>query len=305
MFRIVTTLIALITTITPLAAEEWGYIYHRVKEPERENLLGYDRLCVTGVLMDAETGVRVEDFSLLKNCLRGVCAGKEFYPLVTFSSYRDGMRVLSPGRAQEKVLDGLARLVYSHGLEGLHFDVEHLPSIKKAELARFLARVRERLPGKIITMALFPALDYNDPRRHLHDYSLLSDVLHGAVIMTYDYHRNGTEPGPVTDLAWVEKNIRYALEYYPAQGLWLGIPAYGYLWRKGKRATAVSLSRARWLAERYGSRRHASGCLLIKGTDSRGHFTLYAPDEKTRSDMKKLAEKYSLAGTATWRVGLE
>lgn len=305
MVRIVTLLSAILMTIPSLTAEEWGYVYHRAKEPVEEKLSGYDRLCVTGVLMDAEKGVRVADFPLLKNCLRGECAGREFYPLVTFASYRDGIRVLSGGAARDRVLDGLARLVYFRGLKGLHFDVEHLPPARKVELARFLGQVRERLPGKVITMALFPSLDYDDPRRHLHDYRLLSEVLDGAVIMTYDYHRSGTEPGPVTDLDWAEKNIRYALQFFPAKAVWLGVPAYGYLWRNRKKVTAVSLSRARWLADRYGSRRHGSGCLVIEGTDRRGRFTLYAPDEKTDLEMKKLAEKHSLAGTATWRAGLE
>ena len=107
-------------------------------------------------------------------------------------------------------------------------------------VADLASAVRQVLPNAEFSSAL-PAVDWSQA----YDYPALAAVLDHLIIMGYDYHYKGGDPGPVSpleyagapwagytyDLAWSIDDYRNALGD-PAldRKLLLGLPYYGYDW---------------------------------------------------------------------------
>jgi spore germination protein YaaH len=51
--------------------------------------------------------------------------------------------------------------------------------------------------------------------------------------MGYDYHWNGSPPGPVAPITWIRDVLTYAKTQIPPQKIVLGIPLAGYDWVDG------------------------------------------------------------------------
>src|SRR3984885_4003287 len=59
------------------------------------------------------------------------------------------------------------------------------------------------------------------------DFKFLSDNSDGLILMNYDEHQNGSDPGPVAGQDWFENNLRAALKVAPVQKIICGIGGYG------------------------------------------------------------------------------
>lgn len=66
-----------------------------------------------------------------------------------------------------------------------------------------------------------------------YDLKLLAQSADFICLMTYDEHTRFTPPGPVAGWQWTIKNLDYALQFVPANKLFLGIPLYGTHWFAG------------------------------------------------------------------------
>ncbi len=153
-------------------------------------------------------------------------------------------------------------------------------------------------------MAIFPQVKFPARMSRFHDLEIIAHHLDEAVIMCYDYHGAHSGPGPVTDVSWAEENIRHALRFMRPERIWLGIPAYGYLWCGG-RTEAISAKRGVPLARSHGAVRHPSGTLHATFTRGNATCILDLSDKTTREKLASLARRYGLAGIAIWRLGLE
>jgi spore germination protein YaaH len=96
-----------------------------------------------------------------------------------------------------------------------------------------------------------------------------------------------------------DKNIRRVLDYFKPSSVWLGIPAYGYVWCDS-RARTISSKHGIRESSRCQSNRDPSGALFFKKGKS---CIVYLSDWKTRSSLTDLARRFNLEGTALWRLG--
>jgi cellulose synthase/poly-beta-1,6-N-acetylglucosamine synthase-like glycosyltransferase/peptidoglycan/xylan/chitin deacetylase (PgdA/CDA1 family) len=73
-----------------------------------------------------------------------------------------------------------------------------------------------------------------------YDYEAIASVVDGVVIMNYDEHYPGANPGPVASQEWFTSNLEAALEAIPKEKIICAIANYGYDWverpksKKGK-----------------------------------------------------------------------
>ena len=123
--------------------------------------------------------------------------------------------------------------------------------------------------------------------------------------MCYDLHDRHSSPGPVTDIAWAEKNIKFLLEHAEPGKIILGIPAYGYGWGASGKVITLSARRGARLSTQNKSRRHSSGTLEVFFRQRGKNFHAFIGDRHTEEALRNLAARYSLRGTALWRLGLE
>lgn len=226
-------------------------------------------------------------------------------PLVAFSSAADGHTLLATDQAVERAVRTLARYCKDGGHAGVHLDFEQLPPEDAPRFAAFLKRLRPHLAGRRVTIALFPPVGLPRAVAGAHDLDLLAPYIDEAVLMAYDLNRPGTAPGPVTDLAWAEKNLRRVLRELPARKVWLGVPAYGYRWISSGKTEAVPAAAAQELARLWKGVRHQSGTLYIHYADRAGVHEIYVADRETRGRLDALAARCGVRGVAAWRMGFE
>ena len=73
-----------------------------------------------------------------------------------------------------------------------------------------------------------------------YDYEAIASAVDGVVIMNYDEHYPGANPGPVASQEWFTSNLEAALEEIPKEKIICAIANYGYDWverpksKKGK-----------------------------------------------------------------------
>lgn len=295
-------LIVVFSSLPLVAMERWGYVYHGAPRVSPSATNSFDHISLTGFILEGDGSLAIR----CRGQLNSMVYHKNLFalhPLVSISSANAGKKLLTSFSAQKKAVQSLANLSKTYNTRGIHFDIENLPPSLTGKLARFIQRVKRTLPNQVISMALFPRINFHDRRARSHDYALLAPVLDRAVIMTYDYHGPGTSPGCVTDITWAEKNIQYALKYFKPDQLYLGIPAYGYVWRKGKRTFAIS---SRYAVKKAGNTKvyDASGCLVIRRDQGNYWSRIHAATLPLRNRMEQLARRYNFRGTALWRVGM-
>jgi hypothetical protein len=119
-------------------------------------------------------------------------------------------------------------LAASKHFDGLHIDFELIPARDGASFRSFLAELRAGLGGKLFTVAL-PAR-----RRALEhdvfDYAAIAPLADRVLVMAYDEHWSGSEPGPIASPDWCRAVAEHALRTIGPDKLIMGMPLYGRTW---------------------------------------------------------------------------
>jgi spore germination protein YaaH len=282
----------------------WGYIVptdNLTEEYLRSIMSSYSVISITGFVLHESgaltppAGATYDRLSALSR--KGTAS---LYPLISFKSLAIGRHILSSGRLRALAASTIASCAANNMFRGIHLDFEYLSPEDAPKLGLFLEELRRVYRGRI-TMAVFPQVDFPEKWRGFHNLSLLSSRVDQIVIMCYDFHGAHNGFGPVTDAGWAEKNIQYALTYFSASRIWLGLPAYGYRWC-GNHAVAISAKKGVRQAEARTTYRDASDNLCYKSDTS---CITCISDRHTRTILQALARRYKLAGTAVWRLGFE
>lgn len=161
-----------------------------------------------------------------------------------------------------------------------------------------------------------------------YDLKTLAQSADFICLMTYDEHTRYTPPGPIAGWQWTVRNLDYALQFVPANKLFLGIPLYGTHWFAGVPTVAppvagaplapvekpnpsaqpISTPDALDLARAYGGR------IEWDPEDRNSWFYIYRDgmrewvfytDARTFRERYDLTKQHGLAGFCSWVLGAE
>lgn len=285
----------------------WGYLANNagLSDSALETIIPkFTVIAITGFKIGKTGDIAVESPGLLKKIqIAARRHGITLYPVITFSSAAAGRSLLSSALMRDKTAASVSALARKEKFPGIHLDLEYLPPEDAGRLGDFLVSLRRVYKGTI-TMAVFPPVGFPEKWSGFHDLGIISSRVDGIVIMCYDYHGSHTGPGPVTDVRWAEENIKKALGRIEPERVWLGVPAYGYRWCRG-RAAPLSARQGIILAKQGEGRRDRSGNLHIVINKAGQQCEAYIADRHARLLLQQLAERYDLRGTALWRIGFE
>lgn len=220
-------------------------------------------------------------------------------------------RMLSNASSRSRAVNGIARLLVEKGYRGVNIDFENVKASDRIYLTAFFRELAATLrPKNLLVTASVPAKTYDD-KSSAHsgafDYQALAPYLDMVMIMTYDEHYAGGDPGPVASLPWVEKVINYTLKSFHPKKVLLGIAAYGYDWSWGK-GKALQYNGIQNLikSNKVAPKWHSVYKVPYFTYKSWGvtHQVWYENSYST-SYKADLVKKYGLKGVAVWRLGYE
>ncbi len=311
LLQCITLSIGILTGSTGYPLQFWGY--YLINSLPYENHISYwnnrlntmDVLCFTGIQI-SHSRCSIPEFTSQQTLFKKAREyGIALIPHITFTSVQDGITFLTLQKNWEATIAALTQAIEKNAWDGIHFDFEYLPPQYAVHYAQFLKKVRATITGTIISAAIFPQVEWNTQYSSFHDLALLSPYLDAIVLMCYDYHNPKTKPGPVTSVSWTRKNIEYALKFFAPNQIWLGVPAYGYIWKNNMYYAVITMRSLPRYLSLYRYYRHNSGTIALTYTHHNDRFVAYVPDSKTHEQLIQLAKKYNLCGISLWRLGFE
>jgi spore germination protein YaaH len=126
-----------------------------------------------------------------------------------------------------------------------------------------------------------------------------------VLVMLYDQHWSGSEPGPISAPDWMARNLSRVVGEVGASRVVAGMPFYGYHWVKGKPGVGVSYETGMRNAERDGIRvSRDSVSRSLRGTGANGN-AIWVTDALLLDELVRAAEQLGVRRFAFWRLGQE
>jgi spore germination protein len=220
-------------------------------------------------------------------------------------------RMLNSPTARTRAVNGITRLLISKGYHGVNIDFENVPASDRFYLTAFFRELATALRSHgLMVTASVPAKTYDDtrsPHSGAYDFRALAPYLDQLMVMAYDEHYTGGVPGPVASYPWFEKVINYALRYFPAHKVVMGIAAYGYDWTASSgKARHTDAIQALIRKYRITPKWHPQYRVPYFTYKSWGvtHQVWYENAHSTAAKLT-LVKRYNLRGVAVWRLGYE
>lgn len=221
--------------------------------------------------------------------------GDRFHP--------EAVRVLASDPAQRaRVADEVEAQVRAGAYDGVVLDLEALEARDTLDLALVagaLAAAARRGGAREVALAV-PALDTLAfaPRHLLPRVDRL-------LVMLYDQHWTGSEPGPVAARAWARAALAQWVALAGADRVVAALPVYGYHWRPDAPTDVVGWQDVQRLARESGAaigRDATSGSLRLQmGAGGEAWLT----DGLLLAEMVADARSLGVRTIALWRLGLE
>jgi spore germination protein len=217
--------------------------------------------------------------------------------------------LMEDANAQKAVIDEILNILESRGFDGVNMDLEGINPNHGAQYVNFTKNLKEKLGSRYTLSMSLPARSSDrESWYNGYDYKSLAKIADRIMIMAYDQHYNGGEPGPVAGNDWVERVINYLLPQIPKEKFQLGLGIYGRDWPETGTGRAIFVQPARDLAAAKGikiQKDETSGVSWFNYTDDNGvKRQVWFEDRDSAQAKMELVKKYKLAGVALWRLGV-
>ena len=187
--------------------------------------------------------------------------------------------------------------------DGVQIDFEAILTEDTDNFISFLRAIKTRIGQKTLSVAL-PARTKKIVEAY--DYERIATVVDRIIIMAYDEHWSGSQPGSVASLQWCERVANYALQVIGNKKLVIGLPFYGRAWGETNPSRAYRYSSLSKLMEEKGIQEthRLDGSVFFEYSELIKVQVFY---EDHRS-VHQRAELYHTQGVnhiAFWRIGQE
>lgn len=237
--------------------------------------------------------------------------GIEVWALIDdFNAEVDKYELLSRTSSRRTLITNLMAAADEYGLDGINIDFEKIDQDTGKHFVQFIRElsVECRKAGLVLSIDNYSLIG----GRSWYDVKEQGIVADYVIMMGYDEHWAGGEPGSTASIGFTRQTIDMALDKVPAKKLIHGVPFYTRVWgaKAGEKvsSTAAGMPAAKAALEENNAD--------IKWLDEEGqYFGQYLLDgimysiwlEDTESMQLKLdaVDKAGVAGVACWKLGLE
>ncbi|RDU37075.1 chitinase [Neobacillus piezotolerans] len=218
--------------------------------------------------------------------------------------------VLENPALRENLVASIANLAVTRGFGGVSLDLEFIPPARRNDFSLFLRDLKRRL-GNLLLHVNVHAKTADLPTNRIvgaYDYAAIGSIADMMAVMTIDYGYPGGPPDPVSPINWIEQVMNYAIRLVNPRKLMMAMPLYGY-------DKVVTTNTAKGLSALAAQNQAISvGALIQFDSTAQSPWYRYWKGaeehivwfEDIRSFIKKyeLIDRFNLAGTTYWHVGL-
>ena len=239
--------------------------------------------------------------------------GLEVWGLVdNFNQEVDMKEVLTNTTAREKLTTQLIEAALEYQLDGLNIDFENLGEELGDAYIEFLRELSIQCRKNNLVLSS----DNTVPRDFSAYYqrSEQAEVVDYFIIMGYDEHYVGSDPGSVASLSFEKEGIESTIaEGVPADKIISGVPFYTRLWKTDTSgevsSEAIGMNTADSTLEANGVTANWSDETsqdYAEYHDPDGAlYQIWLENEASMELKAKLIPEYQLAGIAAWKLGFE
>ena len=218
--------------------------------------------------------------------------------------------LLSKTSTRQKLIEKLMAEVEQYGLDGLNLDFE---GIKKEAGVHYIQFIRElsvscRKEGIVLSVDNYVPYAGNE----FYNRKEQGIVAEYVIVMGYDEHYAGGEPGSVASVGYVNDGIANTLKQVPKEKLINAIPLYTRVWTEaadGKTSSvALGIAKAKeWAVENNVELywQEELGQYYGELKTEEGTKKVWMEEERSIGLKMDLIRKYDLAGVACWKLGFE
>ena len=260
-------------------------------------------------------------------------AGVRVVPTLLWTDAAAMHRTFADTTLLDRHIDRIVTLLKRHDFPGVDIDYEGKDISDRDRFSAFLEALESRLKplGKTLSCTVEARIDDEPPAgwtgtramSYANDFAELGRVCDGVRLMAYDQvfqvyrAKSFTLSGDRPDTSnagrdWVESVIRYALRFIPSEKISLGVPTYGWEFRKEKvangyrytRVKAVSYPDALAEADDAGvtPTRDGGGELTFSYQAVDGLHQVTVSDAVALRDKIDLAKRYRLNGVSVFKI---
>ncbi|MFZ2187948.1 MAG: glycosyl hydrolase family 18 protein [Candidatus Moraniibacteriota bacterium] len=242
-------------------------------------------------------------------------------PTIIWADAKAMHETFSDQQKLKKHTENIATMLTQNNFPGVDIDYEGKDVADRELFTDFLEALHQKLAplGKAVSCTIEARIQDNPPSdwagtramSFANDYSTLNQFCDSVRIMTYDQvfqmgggkkifdDPNETPTAPNADIYWVEKVLRYTLQYIPPKKLVMGVPTYGWEFSITKTNSGYHYERVRSVTYPQAMEEKTRNNALLERTAGGEPFFVYtAPDGKhlvTFSDAKSIKQKIELA----------
>ncbi len=169
--------------------------------------------------------------------LKGEKAQTEVFPLVNnFSPVTnewnpDTDKFLANPDARQRLREELMKFLATDQFKGITLDIEGFPDQSRDDFHTLVQELQGDLHAK--GLKLYVVVPINE----IVNYPAIALVSDGVILMNYDQHYPGGDPGPIAGQDWFVENLQNALKVIPKEKLICTVANTGYDWamKKGQK----------------------------------------------------------------------
>ena len=265
--------------------------------PTWMSLSGQDMALHTSIDAKALTLIRTQKPStpilpLLQNAVDGNWDGKGLAHMLA-----------DPALRQARIAQIVA-FVAAYHFQGITIDFEEVPDASQKDLKTFLTELNGAFDPHGWGIVL--SVPFDDPSW---DYAGYADIVDFELLMAYDQHWAGKDPGSIAGEDWFEQTLDKRMKALDPDQTIIAIGSYGYDWAKGHNAETLTFQDAMDRAS------DAQADISFDSDSQNPHFS-YSEDDGTEHQVWFLdgvtayneihaADDYKPYGYALWRLGAE
>jgi cellulose synthase/poly-beta-1,6-N-acetylglucosamine synthase-like glycosyltransferase/peptidoglycan/xylan/chitin deacetylase (PgdA/CDA1 family)/spore germination protein YaaH len=208
-----------------------------------------------------------------------------------------------PAMRQARIAQIVAFLSANH-FQGVTIDFEEVPPGAQLNLKAFLSELNDAFDPHgwgIVLSVPFDDADW--------DYAAYADIVDFELLMAYDQHWAGKDPGSIAGEDWFEQTLDKRMKVLDPDQTIVAIGSYGYDWSHGQNAEALTfqdaMDRAADAQAEIGFDPDTQNPHFSYSEDDGSTHQVWFLDGATAYNQIHAADDYKPYGYAVWRLGSE